>query len=94
MARELGIPFEESEREVFVERTRVTYPAKPKGPPKAISVESVARAFDDPARAIDFARRNLIHPSEWADDLADEWDLDVHEVFQGYFETDPAKQAA
>lgn len=64
------------------------------GPPKAIAVQDVAREFDDAQRAVDFARRNLVPPWEWADDLADEFDVDVHELYEAYYDTDPATQGA
>lgn len=64
------------------------------GPPKAIAVQDVAREFDDAQRAVDFARRNLVPPWEWADDLADEFDLDIHELYEAYYDTDPATQSA
>lgn len=64
------------------------------GPPKAVSVLDVAREFDSPQAAVDFARRNLIPPHEWADDLADEFDLDTHPLYEGYYDTDPATQGA
>jgi len=62
------------------------------GPPKAFSVRDVARAFEDAQMGVDFARRHLIHPSEWADDLSDDFDVDVHSLYEAYYDTDPATQ--
>lgn len=64
------------------------------GPPKAFTVLDIAKEFGDPIAAVNFARKNLINPIEWADDVADEFDVDVHDLYEAYYDTDPAKQAA
>jgi hypothetical protein len=91
-ARELGIPFGERERERVTERIAVK-PSR-KRPPKAATVQSVAREFDDTTEAIRFARLNRIPPHEWAEDLADEFDVDIHDLYEAYYDTDPATQIA
>lgn len=92
-ARLLGIPFSERERERTIERTSVDR-RRIRRAPRSISVQSVAREFDDVSRAVEFARVNRIPPSEWADELADEFDVDVHAIYEDYYDTDPAQQAA
>jgi len=64
------------------------------GPPKAFSVRDVAVEFGKPQAAVDFARKNLIPPWEWADDVAEEFDIDVHPLWEAYYDTDPATQGA
>lgn len=95
-ARELGIPFTERERAEVTRVTRVTRVQKPRPhkPPKAITVLDVARQFDDVAQAVEFAKLNRIPPHEWAEDVADEFDADIHSLYESYYDTDPATQAA
>jgi hypothetical protein len=64
------------------------------GPPKAFAVRDVAVEFGNSQAAVDFARKNLIPPWEWADDVADEFDIDVHPLWEAYYDTDPATQGA
>ncbi len=64
-----------------------------KRPPKAITVRDIARQFGDAKPAIDFAKGAHIPPEEWAEDLADEFDLDVHAIYNAYYVTDPAEAA-
>jgi len=92
-ARELGIPFTERERAEVTRVTRVQKP-RPHKPPKAITVLDVARQFDDVAQAVEFAKLNRIPPHEWAEDIADEFDADIHSLYESYYDTDPATQAA
>lgn len=89
-ARELGIPFTEKERAETVRVTRV----QTHKPPKAITVLDVARQFDDVTQAVEFAKLNRIPPHEWAEDVADEFDADIHSLYESYYDTDPATQAA
>lgn len=64
-----------------------------KRPPKAISVLDIAKQFDQAQPAIDFAKAAHIPPQEWADDLADAFDSDVHAMYDAYYTTDPAAAA-
>jgi len=64
------------------------------GPPKAFVVVNVASVFGSPKAAVDFARANLIPPWEWADEVAEEFDVDIHDLYEAYYDTDPANQAA
>lgn len=89
-ARELGIPFTEKERAETVRVRRV----QTHKPPKAITVLDVARQFDDVTQAVEFAKLNRIPPHEWAEDVADEFDADIHSLYESYYDTDPATQAA
>lgn len=61
-------------------------------PVPAFTVLDVAKEFGQPQAAVDFARSNLIPPWEWADELGEEFDLDVHELYEAYYDTDPATQ--
>jgi len=63
------------------------------GPPKAFVVVNVASVFGSPKAAVDFARANLIPPWEWADEVAEEFDVDIHDLYEAYYDTDPANQA-
>jgi len=63
------------------------------GPPKAFVVVNVATVFGSPKAAVDFARANLIPPWEWADEVAEEFDVDIHDLYEAYYDTDPANQA-
>lgn len=106
MAAELGIPFTEKERReakkkikvVTASQRRRSFAAKRGwvkrrfGPPKAISIADVAQEWG-PATAIEFARKNLIPPIEWADEVADDYDLDIHDLYEAYYDTDPAAAA-
>lgn len=97
LASELGIPFDDIERAREKQRVEVSRPRSPyfaAGPPKAFRVIDVAKSFGDAQAAVDFARANLIPPVEWADEVADEFDLDVHDLYEAYYDTDPAAQAA
>jgi hypothetical protein len=90
IARALDLPEPAVERAAKKPRAR----RKPEKPPKAISVLTVGKRFDDAARAVDFARANQLPPREWSEDLADWFDLDVHDLYAQYYDTDPALQAA
>lgn len=95
-AAALGIPYGEEERAVMRARLEVSPTYVAGRPPQALSVSAVAARFDGDVgvrAAVDFARANQIDPREWADDLADEYDVDVHDLYDAYYDTDPAEAA-
>lgn len=66
---------------------------RPRKPPKAISVLDVAKQFGSVKPAIEFARGARLPPQEWAEELADEFDEDIHAMYVAYYVSDPAEAA-
>lgn len=90
--RQLADAWEEQWREREGRRAPELRP-RPRKPPKAITVLDVAKEFGQAKPAVDFAKAAGIPPSEWADDLADEFDVDVHAIYDNYYGYEPSAAA-
>lgn len=88
--RQLADAWEEQWREG--KRAPERHP-RPRKPPKAVTVLDIAKQFGETKPAVDFAKAARIPPQEWAEELADAFDENVHDMYVAYYTTDPAEAA-